>query len=195
MTESGIPPIVAGIARTEGADYVLVALGADDDHEWLTSRLFLLAAILERTRLVRSLVFTGEGGAFVGAASPRDVRNEIGALFPQYERALGRAYGSAAGLSLSEFARGRLSEAAVNAIANAFLSQIGPGGSSFIVSIAPPAEPNGWVFLDRSGEVPPGQSSWEDAEWVTSRGLAQVLQARMSRGAVTATPGAQRAKI
>jgi hypothetical protein len=76
VQDSGRALIIAGVTRSATADYVLVALGADRDHAWLTSRLFLLSALLDRNRVVRCIVFTGELGTFVGAAAPRDVRGQ-----------------------------------------------------------------------------------------------------------------------
>jgi hypothetical protein len=80
------PLCVAGVTRSGAAEYVLVALradGADEDKEWLTSRLFLTAAIFERNRVVRCVAFTGERNSFVGAATPRDVRAALGAKYPE----------------------------------------------------------------------------------------------------------------
>jgi hypothetical protein len=111
--ESGIAPITAGVIQPGAADYVVVALAGDADQEWLTSRLFLLAAILERSRVVRCIVFTGERENFLGAATPRDVRAELGAKFPEYERALFRANGAVATLELDEFRGGDLSDSVI----------------------------------------------------------------------------------
>jgi hypothetical protein len=50
--------------------------------------------VLERSRAVRWIVFTGEQGTFVGAAAPRDVRVELGSKYPEYEKAILEAYGA-----------------------------------------------------------------------------------------------------
>ena len=110
---SGRTLIIAGVAQSAAADYVLVPLGADRDQAWITSRLFLLSALIDRNRLVRCIVFTGERKTFIGAVSPRDVRGEIGALFPEYERALLAAYGEIATSDLREFRNAVLSETAL----------------------------------------------------------------------------------
>jgi hypothetical protein len=107
VSESAVAPIAAGIIKSGAADYVVVDLGADPGREWLTSRLFLLAAILERSRVVRCIVFVGAGNTFLGAATPRDVRSALGAKFPEYERAFFQAYGTVATtLVLDEFRGG-----------------------------------------------------------------------------------------
>ena len=103
---SGTALIIAGVTQSATADYVLVPLGAERDQAWITSRLFLLAALIDRNRIVRCIVFTGEYGTFIGAASPRDVRGEIGARFPEYERALLATYGQVSTSDLREFRNG-----------------------------------------------------------------------------------------
>jgi hypothetical protein len=181
---SGSKLIIAGVTRSATADYVLVALGADADHAWLTSRLFLLSALLDRNRVVRCIVFTGQRGTFVGAAAPRDVRGVLGARFPEYERGLFAAYGIAATLHPSEFRNGDLSEAALISIAHSFLE--GPDISSW----APPASLTGWVYMDRSSNPTSGPSTWEFAEYVTAGGLQAMLRDRLAQGSVVAATGA-----
>jgi hypothetical protein len=176
--ESGLAPIAAGITRSGAADYVVVALGPDADKEWLTSRLFLLAAILERSRVVRSIVFTGELDTFIGAATPRDVRATLGAKFPEYERALFAAYGAAPAFPLTEFRGGEPSETVIHAVAQGFLSL-----SDIKVWGPPPPPPRvDWVYLD-------GSSTWELAHWVTAQGLRSLLGDRLYRGGVFASSG------
>jgi hypothetical protein len=90
-----IPEITAGIARVAGADYWPIELGGPDEKIWHTSRLFLLAGLLERSRVFRCIAFT-ERDCFIGAASARDVRIALGTRFPEYERALFAAFGKVA---------------------------------------------------------------------------------------------------
>jgi hypothetical protein len=180
IAESGAAPIAAGVSQSGAADYVLIALGADADQEWLTSRLYLVAAILERSRAVRCIVFTGEKGVFLGAATPRDIRAELGAKFPEYEKSLLAAYAAASWVDIGEFRGGNLGPAVVNRVTNAFLS---PGGP--IVQFGnSPSPGTGWVFLTRTS----APSTWEFAEWVTAGGLASMLRGRMAGGSVCASP-------
>lgn len=180
---SGTTFIVRGITKSAAADYVLVALGADEQHAWLSSRLFLLSVLIDRNRVVRCIVFTGEHGGFIGAASPRDVRAALGARFPEYEHALLAAYGHASTLPLDEFRNGDLSEAALTTIATGFLSNCG------ITQYQEPALPHsGWLYLDRSAK-PGAPSTWELAECVTAGGLRTLLGDRLGKGRVVGVAG------
>jgi hypothetical protein len=106
--------VLVGITRST-ADYVPVELGDDKNSDWLTSRLFMLATLLDRNRAVRCIVFTGEHGTFIGAATPRDIRWELGAKFPEYERALSFAHGFVApNFALSSIRNGEFSEDVLN---------------------------------------------------------------------------------
>jgi hypothetical protein len=62
VQESGTKFMISGITKSAAADFALIALGADSDHAWLTSRLFLLSVLIDRNRVVRCIVFTGERG-------------------------------------------------------------------------------------------------------------------------------------
>ncbi|BAO90258.1 hypothetical protein [Caballeronia cordobensis] len=180
---SGTTFIVQGITKSAAADYVLVALGDDDQHAWLSSRLFLLSVLIDRNRVVRCIVFTGEHGGFIGAASPRDVRAALGARFPEYERALLAAYGIASTLPLDELRNGDLSEAALTRIATGFLSNSG------ITQINEPASPHsGWLYLDRSSK-PGTPSTWELAEHITAGGLRTLLGDGLGKGRVVGAAG------
>jgi hypothetical protein len=157
----------SGLTQLGAGDYVLVALGADADHRWLTSRLFLMSAILEWNWTVRCIVFTGERDAFLGVTTPGDVRIALGAKFPEYERALFRAYGAEATSDLGEFRAGELSKNAIERIVRNFLL------SDDLVRTAgrPP----------KSGREPP---IWELAEWVTGRSLRSTLRDRLAQGSI-----------
>jgi hypothetical protein len=179
VQESGTKFMISGITKSASADYVLIALGADSEHAWLTSRLFLVSVLLDRNRVVRCIVFTGERGTFIGAASPRDVRAALGARFPEYERALLAAYGITGTLDLDEFRNGDLSEVALTSIATGFLMH-----DSISQSAEPPLPHTAWVYLDRSARPAAGPSTWELAEYVTAGGLRTLLGDRLGRGSV-----------
>ena len=72
VDEGKILPIVSEFLKSGKANYVTIDIGKNSD-QWLTSRLFLLSALLERGRNVRSVVFLQEG-RFIAAATPRDIR-------------------------------------------------------------------------------------------------------------------------
>jgi hypothetical protein len=179
VTESGLAQIVAGVIKSGSADYVLVELGKDDEEEWITSRLFLLAAILERSRAARCLVFLGEKKQFLGAATARDVRTSLGARFLVYESAFASAYGRLAQTDPNVF-RGGLSETLVNELTNGFLQ------NSLISLPYQPPSVIGWIKLER---VPPLPTTWEFADWMTAAGLRDILGQHLLTGSVVAVVG------
>ncbi len=180
VPESGLAPIVAGVIKTGSADFLTVELGADGDENWLTSRLFLLSAVLERSRAARCVVFLGAGQRFIGAARAREIRNALGARYLPYETAFAEAYGALAHFDPNIF-RGGLSETLVESLASNFLrqpriSRTHPQGGQEI----------GWVKIDRE---PPRQTTWEFADWVTPGLLHEVLGQHLMSGSVVASVG------
>ena len=79
VDRSQVMTIASEFIKSARADYVTIDIGENSD-EWLTSRLFLLSALLERSWNVRCIVFL-QGGRFVGAATPRDVRSALSMFF------------------------------------------------------------------------------------------------------------------
>jgi hypothetical protein len=177
VTESGIAPIVAGVIKSGTADYLVVNIGNNGD-EWLTSRLFLLAAILERNHAVRCLVFLDGDNHFVGAATARDIRRSIGSKYLEYESAFASAYGSLPG-DQTIFRRG-LNETLINHLSRSFLIH------NLVVRTQLPDPDNGWVKLQHRGGSPP---TWEFADWVTAANLKELLGLQLSTGIVVAEIG------
>jgi hypothetical protein len=183
VSESGMAPIVAGVAKSGTADYLIVNIGNDGD-EWLTSRLFLLAAILERSSTVRCLVFLDGASRFVGAATISNVRRSLGAHYLQYEAAFASAHSS---LSPSfpmpadpNVFRGGLNETLVNNLSTGFLQ------NNLISKPSVSANPEtGWVELKR--EFPP--NILEFANWVTASSLRDILGQDLLTGSVVADIG------
>jgi len=178
VTESGLTPILAGIVRSGSADYLTIEIGGEGDDKWLTSRLFLLAAILERSRAIRCVVFLAENRRFIGAARARDIRYEIGSRFLAYEAALASAYGAVAQLDVNAF-RG-LNEMLIRQLGISFLRS--PHISQ------PDTNPQnvGWVWLERQHHEP---RTWEFAEWVTEGSLTEMLGRHLMTGSVVASTG------
>lgn len=163
VSESGIAPIVAGVVKSGSADYLVVNIGNDGD-DWLTSRLFLLAAILERSRAVKCVVFLDKAERFVGAATARDIRSSIGAHYLAYEAAFTSAYGP---LPLDQnMFRSGLNEKLINRLSNGFLK------NNLVSRTNLPAPDIGWVRLQHEGGLPP---TWEFADWVTAASLKDLL--------------------
>jgi len=197
VQESGMQLMIAGIKSSARADYALIALGADSERAWLTSRLFLFSALLDRNRAARCIVFTGESGTFIGVAAPRDVRASLGARFPEYERALLVAYGqeAVAKWDLSEFRDGELSETALNKIARLFLDTVSTAAGQPKSTSWPQETDAGWVHINRSGKGGNAPSTWELAEYVTAGGLQTLLGDKLGTGRVigVASPAANEA--
>jgi hypothetical protein len=74
--------------------YVIIDLGTG--RNWLTSRLFLFAAMLSRAKRIRSFVFLETSGtyrdAYVGSMFPDRIRLIMANTCPWFERAYGNAY-------------------------------------------------------------------------------------------------------
>ncbi len=78
------------LADTTDADYVTVNLGAGQ--EWLTSRLFILAALVPRVRSIARIVFLhGRAALYLGEATPAAVADALGLAYPWLEQAYVRA--------------------------------------------------------------------------------------------------------
>jgi hypothetical protein len=75
-------------------DYLIIDLGTG--HQWLTSRLYIFAIMLERMRGLRCLVFLETSASvdqrFLGIASPRGVRWALARRYPWLETAFATAY-------------------------------------------------------------------------------------------------------
>lgn len=198
ILESAIPNGPGGggeglrhLAKAAVSDYVLVHLGEEGREEWLTSRLFLLVAILERSETLRAIVFTGSRGEFVGAASPRDIRVALGNRFPEYEAAIARGHGSAGQLRTGAFRGGPTGETMAR-VASSFMDD------QEITSRHLPLEPVGWIYFgdpygvgDPAGKQVAGGTDhgWEFAEWVRPDWLRVLLGHRLDQGQVSGSPG------
>ena len=177
VSESGLAPIVAGVVKSSSADYLVVNIG-DAGDAWLTSRLFLLAAILERSRAIRCVVFLDGSQRFVGAATARDIRRSIGTRYVIYEIALASAYGRLP--SDPDIFKSGLNEALINLLSSSFLEQ------QTISSTSPPAVPAGWATWSQSGGAP---QVWEFADWITASSLDDLLGRHLLTDSVVADVG------
>jgi hypothetical protein len=183
VSESGMAPIVADVAKSGAADYLIVNIGNDGD-KWLTSRLFLLAAILERSSTVRCLVFLDGDGHLVGVATIKNVRRWLGAHYLQYEAAFSSAH---CGVSLPagmlpdpNVFRGGLNEKLINSLSASFLQ------NNLISKPWIAANPEtGWVELKRQF----GPDTLEFANWVTASSLKDILGLDLLTGSVVADIG------
>jgi hypothetical protein len=179
ITESGLATIIAGVMRAGSADYVMVGIGSAGAKNWLTSRLFVLSALLGRSRAVRCMVFLGEGNRFVGAATPRDVRSALGAHFLVYELAFARAYGELGSKDQNIF-RGGMTETLIKSLTETFFRT-----EALARSVVPNPD-IGWVKIERTAPQP---TTWEFADWVTEGNIKDILGERLMLGYVVANVG------
>ena len=86
--------MIAQVQDSAQADYALIDIGQGG--EWLTTRLFIGALMLERMRGLRCLVFTEQSQLtdrrFVALASPSQIRWSLAQRFPWLEVAFARSY-------------------------------------------------------------------------------------------------------
>jgi hypothetical protein len=157
------------------ADYGVANLGTGD--EWLTSRLFLLAALAERMRSSRYIVFVnienGVANHFVGLASCRSLRFMLAMRSPWLESAFASAYSQAVD-------QGRWGTSTINSKGGALppllVTQI---VGSFIQSVQTPAGGPNMIT------VPLSQGRHERAEWVTPEVLFDTLGTELRRDTVS----------
>jgi len=76
------------------ADYAVIDLG--DGKDWLTSRIFIFAVMLERMRGLRHIVFlhtdNGRKRSFLGIARPNKIHWLFGQKYPWFEKAFADVY-------------------------------------------------------------------------------------------------------
>lgn len=188
---SGPVPLAEAARAAATADYLRLDLGTLATPRWLTSRLFLLAALVERNGAARAVVFTRGGWEFLGVATPGVVRRELGAAVPAFERALAAAWVQAATGAGEGFAtRDGMTAEAMAKVVHAFLRPGPPGGAggpAYLVALGPsPPDAAGWVRLPAG---PPG--TWERAATVPpdAAALRDLLPRALHTATLTASPG------
>jgi hypothetical protein len=179
--------IFAQLQETSRADYVLIDLG--DGEEWLTSRLFLVAALFEQMRGVRCVVFTkGTGnaeGKFVGTVAPSTLRWKLAQQYPWLEIALAKALTKATSDDPAAWPvshkvvrsdDGAFEPYTAEMVARAFISSVQKSSSG------DPQE--GWLKIhEQPNEL------WERAEWATAPSVRRLLGAALNRACI---PSAER---
>lgn len=170
------------VEQASTSDYLVVDIGSDEAQRWLTSRLYLLAALLAWNRAIRCLVFVsgvpGEG-RFLGLATPFDVRRSIGAWSPIFEKTFANALGQLAAIRGELALRGSWSSDTINLLCSQFLF---PAISR--MDEPPPEERAHWIELRGQNGL-----SFERAEWMHRGLLIDILGNRLSRPTVVAQPG------
>lgn len=179
-TASGIPPIAKAIRETSQAHYVIVDVGTLDAPKWLTSRIYILATMLEHIRGTRCIVFTS-GDRYVGTAVPRDIRRSLSLLFPSYERTFVSVLGEIAGRNPSSMFQRGLADGLIDQLLNAFV--LNPEISRPPQPPIPPEPqwpPPGWIALMRDGQL----ARYENSQWISPDLLYDMLRDRMDRGVI-----------
>jgi hypothetical protein len=190
---------IRGVAEK---DYLVVDIGSGKD--WLTSRLFILAAILERIGGLRCFVFVSNADSnrgFVGAATPRNVRWSLGVWYPWLERAFAIAYGELAKQKpqVELFQRG-LVDSLIDPLIAGFLKPItdskqlvtaDPTQPEIVVDLlyVKNAEPkDNWVHLCFRDENWVIYTTLEHASWIDAALLKDVLSGRLDQAVVGRAP-------
>jgi len=183
--------IASSIRKATGADYLVIDIGSEDEKRWLTSRLYILAATLERIRGLRCLVFvsgSARNAKFVGSATPRDVRWSLGIWSPWFEKAFATAYGAlAAPPGEADTFRGGLTDSLIDPLLTGFLTL--PGGVSRLPG-PNEATPLQWEKLEKQGYG----TSFEHAEWINAGRLGDMLGGRLSHASVSVKTGSSSAE-
>jgi hypothetical protein len=95
ISRSGMPSLFQQFQGNQSIDYAIFDIG--DGKQWLTSRLFIFAIMLERMRGLRCLVFVEStpdvGKRFLGTASPNEIRWKLAKLQHWLEPAFAKASG------------------------------------------------------------------------------------------------------
>jgi hypothetical protein len=183
--------LLAAFGESTPSDFMEIDLGQGE--EWLTTRVFILAAQMERLRGLRCIVFlqTSEvSRRLVGMASPAAVRWAFAMRWPFLERAYAGAYHSVMADDSRQgyppwsarvtSAGGAVPPEAAQEIFRKYLREGFPPSVALRVT-APERPPNTieneWLNLGPSDASPrkPPNHEWERAEWVSGQTLRQVL--------------------
>ena len=163
------------------SEIILVDLG--DGNQWLTSRLFLLAVMFQRTTTLECIVFTRSlpsgDRRFVGCATPHNVRWALAANQPWLEVAYAFAYSQAlaavaevGGTPPVTHIDGSLEPRIVQGIIQHFIYSIKDFNSVLVQN-----DPANWVQIG---------SGAEHATWLTETEVQRIVGVHLWRDAVQA---------
>lgn len=169
-----LPALVTELQKDEPADYMVIDLL--EERGWLTTRLFLWADLLPRTRSLRCFVFVtpDAGKRFIGLAGAHDVRWALAKRYPWLEQTYSTAYAKAvadrAG-NVMDGGRIGLDWQAAQQTALNFVNGLQ-------VDELPTEHPDQWVQLG---------GKWEHAEWISPVTADALLGEVLSRQAAEKT--------
>jgi len=153
-------------------DYSIIDLG--NGREWVTSRLFLFAVLLQKRRRLRCFVFVeskeGSPRRFIGTATPTQVRQRLGERFPWLEATFMNVSEAVFGFPISNSpgVEPKFDTDKTCRLVKQFLDRIQ----------APVAQPpvKDWVLI-RAGK-------WERADWLTRETLATYLSTSLNEASI-----------
>jgi hypothetical protein len=155
----------------ESLDYMIVDL--ENGRKWLTSRLFILALMLERMRGLRRLVFLGTQcnvpRSFVGIALPGEVRWALARKYPWLEEHFIEAQDDSKEQLRIQSKQGALRPSIAATLVSTFLSCIKDRENDKDHRPDPARE---WEFLEKEQE---SKSYWEHANWIDEARLESDL--------------------
>ena len=158
------------LSQPGAADYMVAGLGSGKS--WLTTRLYIFAAMLERMRDLRCVVFVAgpaeSPNRFVGLASPARIRWSLAKAYPYLEGAFARACAKGYGNNPFEIETdiGGLPADQARELVRAFLMD------EQIQMPGPMLEPD-WLVLPKLR--PTDLDSCEHAEWLTANRVEELL--------------------
>jgi hypothetical protein len=172
--------------RVEGPmDYAVIDLGRGQ--EWLSSRVFIFAVILQRLRGLRCLVFVATTGAghpkhLVGLTTPDELRWALGARFPWLERSFAMAYQNTV---LTVAGDQPFISSNSGAMSSVMATQL---IANFLQQIQAPTKQDGWIPLS-------GMTLWERAEWIDREGAEKNLGSVLRRSWVDGSADRPRCEV
>jgi hypothetical protein len=163
------------------SEYALLNLGNGD--EWITSRLFIFAVMLQRMKSLKVIVFiriedSGDR-TFLGCASPEGIRWALAIAQPWLETTFAKAYAEMLTTVLPQFSPYpvAISGAIAPSHAQILISNFISGLRDYGPNTLPKPDPLNWIAL----EGKPGQ---EHATWVNESSLQQLIGIHLWRDAV-----------
>ncbi|MEI9898329.1 MAG: hypothetical protein WDN28_31845 [Chthoniobacter sp.] len=186
VQESG-PELRAAFAETGSLVYVEIDLGKGD--EWLTTRLYIMTALLPRLRGLRCVVFVetrdGMPRRFVGMATPDTLRWAMAMRWPYLEHAFAQAYASVITLP-SIFVGGAFFAPRIKTLGGGLDGAVAqqtfqnflscPGDLHKRGLTASPNPIGEWVQLQ--------DQQWERSEWVTGSTVKDILGGHLETSAI-----------
>jgi hypothetical protein len=179
--DSASQTLFAQFASEVGFDYAVVDLGTGQ--EWLTSRLFIFAIMLQRMRGLKCFVFLETDGSvrkrFLGVATPDSIHWSLAMTFPWLEQAFAKSYAQISPQIRS--VQGALETWVATNLVRDFITEI--------QSVQPPdaTVENEWVAFTPKNQLPP-QQLWEHGQWLSAADVEQILGGLLQASQVQASP-------